>query len=437
MEVAPARGGPAVSPPGATARNAPATQLDGTDAPVQVKRIDGAVRPKVLFVVTEDWYFVSHRLPLALGALQAGMEVAIATNMSSHGDMLRQAGIEVHPWQVSRGSTGIVAELKTLLALWKIVRRARPDLLHQVAIKPVLYGSLVAKVTPVKAVVNALGGMGSLFGTEGKQRAGLRTLVLAGFRWLLTGPRTRLILQNPDDRALLVEGAGINPENIRLIRGAGVNTAVFDVKPEPAGTPVVVLPARMLFDKGVGEFVEAARMLKAQGIAVRCILVGGLDECNPACISLPQLEAWQAEGCVEWYGRSDDMPAIYAAATLVCLPSYREGLPKSLLEAASCGRAIVATDVPGCREIVRHGENGLLVPARDAQALARALALLLLDPAARARMGEKGREMVLQEFSEGAVVQETLEIYRQLGTMEVGGCAPARASRASVTIPDC
>jgi glycosyltransferase involved in cell wall biosynthesis len=388
-----------------------------------MKSVNSVARPKLLFVITEDWYFVSHRLPLALGALRAGMDVAIATNVGSHAELIRQAGITLYPWSLERGSTGIFAELKALYALFKIYRQARPDIVHQVAIKPVLYGSLAAKLTGVTKVVNALGGMGFLFSEGSGSRRGLRALVLTGFRWLLSGPKHLLILQNPEDRELLVRAAGIDERNIRIIRGAGVDVNVFGLAPEPEGVPLVVLPARMLADKGVHEFVEAACLLRAQGIQARFALVGGMDECNPACVPAHQLKQWVDQGDVEWFGRRDDMPAIYASAALVCLPSYREGLPKSLLEAASCGRAIVATDVPGCREIVRDGENGLLVPARDAGALALAIAKLLQSPALRTQMGARGRAMVLASFSEQIVVEETLHIYQTLLREDARGTA--------------
>lgn len=380
----------------------------------QVKAPHAAARTKLLFVVTEDWYFVSHRLPLAVAAIAAGMEVSIATNVSSHAEVIRQAGIKLYPWKLNRGSTGLLAEFKALCGLLKIYWQVRPDIVHQVAIKPVLYGSLLAKLLRIPRVVNALGGMGAIFSDTSGKRGRLRAVVLAGFRSLLNRRGSLLILQNPDDCELMVNGAAIARENIRLIRGAGVDVRVFDVVPEPEGTPLVVLPARMLTDKGVVEFVEAARLLKAQGVQARFALVGGTDECNPASVPPARLKDWVDSGTVEWHGRRDDMPAVYRSATLVCLPSYREGLPKSLLEAAACGRAIVATDVPGCREIVRHGENGLLVEVRDVAALAKAMATLLSDTATRQAMGAAGRQMVLQEFSEEKVVADTLEIYQEL-----------------------
>lgn len=379
-----------------------------------MRAANGARRLKLLFVVTEDWYFCSHRLPLALAAMEAGMDVSIATNVTSHGDLIERAGISLHPWRLRRGSTGLWGELMSLLALVRIYRRVRPDIVHQVAIKPVLYGSVAARLTGVPSVVNALGGMGFVFGGEGGARRWLRPLILAGFRFLLGGAGKLLILQNPDDRALVLEGAGLAAEGIRLVRGAGVNVAQYGPSSEPGGIPLVLLPARMLYDKGIAEFVAAAALLKKAGVVARFALVGAADPCNPASIAHHQLEEWVATGAVEWLGRRDDMPALFAQSALVCLPSYREGLPKALLEAASSARAIVSTDVPGCREIVRDGENGLLVPAKNVDALAAALGALLADPQRRARMGQRGRQMVLDEFSEQAVVSATMSIYREL-----------------------
>lgn len=371
-------------------------------------------KPTLLFVVTEDWYFCSHRLPLALSAIQAGYEVAIATRVTHHGDMIKQAGIIVYPWNVSRGSTNLLAEIYTLYALFKIYLKVKPDLIHQVALKPVLYGSFAAKLTGCKKVINALGGMGSVFNNGKKQARWLKASIVAGFKWFLSGQGKILILQNQDDCDLMTQEAGVDASNIRLIRGAGVNMQQFDARAEPDATPLVILPARMLWDKGVAEYVEAARMLRSEGIDARFALVGGIDAANPTGISLDQLNQWVAAGVVEWFGMRVDMPEVLRQANLVCLPSYREGLPKSLLEAASSARAIVTTDVPGCREIVRDGENGLLVPAQDAAALAAALKKLILDSALRQQMGRNGRNMILKEFSEELVVKATLDIYREL-----------------------
>ncbi len=369
---------------------------------------------RLLFVVTEDWYFCSHRLPLARAAVDAGYEVSIATRVSVHEEAMRDAGIHVLPWEMRRGSTGVIAEMAAVARLWRIYRKVRPDIVHQVALKPVLYGSLVARLCGTPAVVNALGGMGSIFNAGSFSKRAIKTMILNTFKLLLSKRGKVLILQNPDDRDLMAQEAGVDPRHIRLIRGAGVNLKEFDAVPEPDGLPIVVLPARMLLDKGVGEFVDAARLLKQDGVKARFVLVGGIDECNPSGIRQEQLERWRDDGLVEWAGLRRDMPAVLQGSHIICLPSYREGLPKALLEAASCARAIVATDVPGCREIVRDGENGFLVPARDSVALAAALKKLILSAPLRESMGKRSRSIAEAEFSEQTVIEQTLAIYRDL-----------------------
>ena len=371
-------------------------------------------KQRLLFVVTEDWYFCSHRLPLATAAINAGFDVAIATRITDHAEIIQKAGLKIYPWNVSRGSTNIFTELKALFRLLRIFWEVKPDLVHQVALKPVLYGSFIAKLVGPRKIVNALGGMGFVFSNGEKKTRVLRTMILLAFKWLVSSKDGVLILQNPEDCTLMINEAGIDRERIRLIRGAGVNTQEFDVGEEPIGVSLVILPARMLWDKGVGEFVEAATILKAEGVTARFGLVGDIDECNPAAISRGQLQEWTDAGDVEWFGRRNDMPEIFRQANIVCLPSYREGLPKVLLEAAACGRAIVATDVPGCREIVEDGKNGLLVPARDSSALAEAVKKLILNPGMRREMGKYGRAMVVNAFSEERVVNETLDVYKKL-----------------------
>lgn len=371
-------------------------------------------RPKLLFVVTEDWYFCSHRLPLAIAAIENGFDVAIATRITEHREVIQKAGIEIFPWNVSRGSTNLFSELTALITLLRIYWKAKPDLVHQVALKPVIYGSFVAKLIGPQKIVNALGGMGFVFSNSRENNKRLKSFILACFRWLLSNKASFLVLQNPDDCALMINEAGVNTKSIRLIRGAGVNLKHFNISPEPIGIPLIILPARMLWDKGIGEFVEAAKKLKAEGILARFGLVGGIDECNPAAILPNQLNSWVEAGYVEWFGRQNDMPRIFGQANVVCLPSYREGLPKALLEAAACGRAIVATDVPGCREIVENGKNGILVPSHNAKALAKALKKLILSPELRKEMGKHGRDMVASHFSEEVVVKETLSIYKEL-----------------------
>jgi len=371
--------------------------------------------PRLLFFVTEDWYFCSHRLPLAQAARAAGYEVALLTRVRRHGESIRAQGIRVIPLELSRRCLNPLRELALIGRLYAIYRRERPDILHQVAMKPVLYGSLAAHLAGVPGIVNALAGLGFLFSSERLQARLLRPLVRLALRGLLGG--SRVILQNPDDARLVGDLAHLPPRQLHLIRGAGVDLVAFQPAPPPPETPagpVIMLPARLLWDKGVGELVEAAGRLRARGIAARCVLVGAPDPDNPAAVPEGRIRAWVEAGLIEWWGPREDMPATLQQSHIVCLPSYREGLPKVLAEAAACGRPIVTSDAPGCREVVRHGENGLLVPVRDAAALTEALATLIQDPDLRSGYGRAGRRRAEAEFGSGQVIAATLAIYRTL-----------------------
>ena len=367
-----------------------------------------AGRRRLLFLVTEDWYFVSHRLPLAVAARAAGYEVSVATRVRRHGDIIRAAGLRLIPFENSRSSLNPFGELLTLVRVVALVMREKPDVSHHVAMKPVLYGSIAARLAHTPRVVNALAGMGWLF-TAGEGLAQvLKPLVRRALAVLL---RTGTVLvQNVDD-AHLVAQLGIPREQIRRIAGSGVDLERFAPRPVPSGPPVVLLCSRLLWHKGVGEFVSAARLLRQQGVQARFVLAGEPDRANRSAIPEEQIAAWVAEGVVEYMGWVDDVPSALAACSIFCLPSYREGLPKALIEAAAAGRAIVTTDIPGCREVVTDGDSGLLVPARDATALAGALALLIADPALRQRMASRGRARAESEFGSERVIQESLALY--------------------------
>lgn len=365
---------------------------------------------RLVYFVTEDWYFCSHRLPLAVAARAAGYEVTVVTRVRAHGEVIRAAGLDLAPFEIARGGMNPLAELATLARLIGVYRRIRPDIAHHVAMKPVLYGSLAARIAGVPHVINALAGMGWLFTSAGGAAALLKSLVRAALRRLLA--RGIALVQNPDDAALL-ERLGVDARRIRRIAGSGVDLARFHPAPEPPGIPVVVLPSRLLWDKGVGEFVAAARMLKARGVEARFVLAGQPDAANPASIPVTQLARWVEDGVVEHLGWVDDMPRVFREAHIVCLPSYREGLPKALIEAAAAGRPIVTTDVPGCREVVEDGVHGLRVPPRDAVALADALARLIADAGLRARIGASARARAEAEFGIEAIVAQTLALYRE------------------------
>ncbi len=370
-------------------------------------------KPVLLYLVTEDWYFWSHRLPIARAARAAGWEVLVATRVGSHGDMIRQEGFRLIPIKMRRRSLAPWREIATVAELIGIYRRERPDLVHHVAMKPVLYGSLAAAVAGVPAVVNALAGMGYVFTSSAMKARLLRPLIKKAVRWLLDRANARLILQNPDDVAAMSAGT-VAPKRIVLIRGSGVDTTAFAPAAEPEGTPVAVMVSRMLWDKGVGELVAAARLLRQCGVPLGVVLVGSPDPENPASIPERQLRDWDASGDVAWWGERSDVAEIWASCHIAVLPSYREGLPKSLLEAAACGRPLVSTDVSGCREVVRDGVTGLLVPPRAAKALAHALERLARDRDLRRRMGAAARDLVVREMSEQVVVAQTMALYRSL-----------------------
>ncbi len=365
---------------------------------------------KILFFVTEDWFVCSHWLPLVTGARKAGFDVVVVTRVNKHADKISQQGVRLVPFEISRRGANIFSELQTVLKLLKVYRQERPDIVHHVAMKPMLYGSLVSYLVGIPRTVNWVAGMGWLFVSNKWQAKILNIVVRKVLGFLLRN--TTVIVENKDDFSI-INDLGVAAEKINLIRGAGVDTLLYCPSLEPKGIPVVVLPARMLWDKGVGEYVEAATQLKQRGFVARFVLVGEPDSENPASVTIEQLLSWQKDGMVEWWGRREDMAHVLAQSHIVCLPSYREGLPKSLLEAASCARPIVTTDVPGCREIVRDGDNGILVKVRSSNALADGLAKLLVDAELRQRMGLRGRERVINEFAEDRVVAQVVAIYSQ------------------------
>lgn len=369
---------------------------------------------RILFLVNDTRFFLSHRLPLALAAREKGYEVHVAAAPVSGSEAIAAAGLVYHPLAFRRSALGPVGELRTLIMLYRLLRRIRPDRVHNVTIKPVLYGSLAARLTGVPVIVNAISGLGTVFLAQGTRAHLLRWFVERAYRVALNTPKCVTIFQNPDDRALFVERRMVVEERTVLIRGAGVDTRRFAPSPEPEGLPTVVLCARMLRDKGVVEFVEAAKALKSQGCQARFVLAGGLDPGNRSALTEAELRRWCADGTVEWLGHCADMPALLQGAHIACLPSYREGLPKSLLEAAACARPIVTCDVPGCREIVANEVNGLLVPPRDVPRLATALSRLIDDASLRARFGQRGRERVLDAFSLEQVVAQTLALYERV-----------------------
>jgi len=365
---------------------------------------------KILLFANTDWYLYNFRLPLAQALHQRGDEVVLLSPAGPYADRLEQAGLRWERFALARRGVNPLYEAASLARLTRLYRRQRPDLVHHFTIKCVLYGSLAARLTGVPRVVNAITGLGFVFGEHGQRGRLLQGVAGLLYRFALRG--TQVIFQNRDDLELFCQRGWVKPEQTALIGGSGIDLARFHPEPEPDGPPVVILPARLLWDKGVGEFVAAARLLKAGGSPARFVLVGTSDPGNPKAVPAAQLQVWQQEGLVEWWGWQEDMPAVLRQAHLVCLPSYyREGAPRALLEAAASGRACVTVDGPGCREVVQHGQTGLLVAGRDVPALATALQTLIAQPEMRRAMGARGRALVEEKFGLEKIVTETLGVY--------------------------
>lgn len=372
-------------------------------------------RLRLLFVVNDAAFFLSHRLPIAIAARDAGYDVHIATGMGSAVGLVEAQGFPHYPLRINRSGTNPFVEL---IALWDMVhlfRALRPDLVHLVTPKPVVYGGIAARVTGVRAVVAAISGLGFVFASSTRRATLVRWLVVALYKLALRTRNLRAIFQNPADQEVLIRSGAVTAARTAIIRGSGVDLTEYRYLPEPEGKPVVTMVSRLLRDKGVHEFVEAARLLLHDGVAARFLLVGDPDPGNPASVSAMEVERWRATGLVEPLGFRRDIAEIFAGSNLVVLPSYYgEGLPKVLVEAAACGRAVVTTDMPGCRDAIEPGVTGVLVPARDAGALANAIRTLIQDRASRHQMGAAGRALAEREYAIEKIVTAHLEVYRSL-----------------------
>ena len=376
------------------------------------------MRPmKIVLFANTDWYLYNFRRSLALALRSAGHEVLLISPAGDYGEKLRQLGLRWEPLPMDRRSLNPLREARLLWHLVSLFRREKPQLVHGFTIKCAVYGSLAARLAGVPARINAVAGMGYVFTSDAPKARLLRPLVRGLLRLALGGSGARLILQNPDDVALFARAGLVDAGTVRLIPGSGVDCTRFTARAANApsnAVPRVLLAARLLWDKGLAEYVEAARTLQAEGRAVTFLLAGTPDPGNPAAVPLETVRSWVEQGVVEWLGHVDDMRALLETVDLMVLPSYREGLPKSLIEAAACGLPLITTDVPGCREVVTDGVDGLRVPARDAVALAAAMTRLLDDPALAARLGQAARAKALAEFDERIVIERTLAVYGEL-----------------------
>jgi glycosyltransferase involved in cell wall biosynthesis len=371
-------------------------------------------RKKLIYLISEDWFFCSHFIDRAVASRVEGFDVVVITRVRAHGRQITEAGLRLLPLEFERRNLNPFSDLRVLWRIARLYRAEQPDLVHHIALKPILLGTLAARWVGLRGTVNAPVGMGFVFSSSGLLATLLRPVLRCLIGLTLNPAGSRVIFENADDKEMLIESGLVHREAAVLIRGAGINTRLFHPVAHANPVPIVMLVARMLWDKGVGEFVSAAQMLRQRDVQARFVLVGASDAGNLARIPEQVLRKWHAQGDVECWGHCDNMPDVLAQADIVCLPSYREGLPKALIEAMAMGLPCVTTDVPGCREVVTDGDNGFLVPARDAASLAEAIAKLVDDAGLRERMGSRGRERAEAEFSNERVISETLAVYREM-----------------------
>ena len=370
---------------------------------------------RLLFVISEDWYFVSHRLSLAKAAIKLGYEVALLSHFTNHRKVIEDAGIKIIEWPLNRSSRNPFQELAAIKSIFSSIRQFRPDIIHSVAMKPVIYSSIASLFTGLDNRIFALAGLGFVFTSNKRSAKLMRPFLEIAFRLLFKGNKTRLILQNPEDQQALLLAGVIKSKNIRLIRGAGVDIKSFSVNTIPTDISIISLPARMLWAKGIQDFIDCSQKINKDNTIARFVLVGTPDEQNPDSISKQKLTEWNKNSVIEWWGYQSDMPNVFHQSTIVCLPtSYGEGLPKSLLEAASCGRPIVTYDVPGCREIVIDGYNGILVKPKSVTCLVNAISQLLNDSELCVKMGKNGRKLVEKHFTQEKIAEETIAVWEEL-----------------------
>jgi glycosyltransferase involved in cell wall biosynthesis len=370
---------------------------------------------RVLFVDNQVVDFLQYRMVLACKLREAGFDIHVAVPQEPGLKDIVSQGIPVHVFYMRRKSTRLLDELRCLISLLRLYRKLRPTLVHHFSLKPTLYGGISARVSGVPAAVSTLTGLGYAFTARSVKMRTLQSMIAVALRCSFRHQNHRVIFQNPYDRDDFLTSGIVPGERAVLTNGSGVDLSVFTPEPEPHGLPVVLMASRLLWEKGVVEFVSAARALRLRGTQARFVLVGEPDYGHPSAVPVTKIREWRDAGDVEWLGWRNDIAGLIARSHIVCLPSYYgEGVPRILIEAAASGRPIIGADFPGCREIIRNGQNGLLVPPRDVEALTGAIAQLLESPELRAAMGTRGREIVASGFSLESVIEANIAVYRSL-----------------------
>ena len=369
---------------------------------------------KLLFVLNEPSYFLSHRMEIGLEALEKGWDVhVIGPGVCPEG--LLNTKITFHSIALSRKGKNPFFDLKSIFSLFVLFKNLKPDLVHLVTIKPYLYGGIAARFAKVPSVVSAVAGLGILFSSNNLRYKFLRTALYPLFGTAFSHKNQRVIFQNKDDRDSLLDWGVVSKDKSVMIRGSGVDLRLCPYLPEPEGVPIISFAARLLRDKGVAVFAEASRILKSRNVVARFWLIGGPDLGNANTVTETQLKQWEATGLVELFGFRQDIPNIFAQSNIVTLPSfYGEGLPKVLVEAAACGRAVITTDHPGCRDAIEPDITGLLVPIRDAVALADSIEDLINNPEKRKLLGQSGRVLAENTFSIEKIVDAHMKVYEGL-----------------------
>lgn len=369
---------------------------------------------KIIYIVNVDWFFISHRLPIAIEALRQGHEVYIFAKDTGKMEYLKSLGINIFPINLERGSINPFQILKLLSELKEQIAKIKPDVVHLVTIKPVLIGGLAAILAKVPAIVYAISGLGFIFTNTMLKAKILRLGIIPLYRLALSAKNKIVIIQNLDDLRILRQYVAIPESQTVLIPGSGVDLQQFDIQPLPLRNKIVLMACRLLADKGVYEFHKSVLLLKERYPDVRFVLVGGIDPDNPASLTEQELNEWVQKGDLEWWGHQSNMPEVLSQATVVVLPSYREGMPKVLLEAQALGRPIVTTDVPGCREAIENNKTGFLVTVKDEQSLANAIEKLITNDDLCLEFGHNARLLAEQKFDIKQVVNTHIHIYEKL-----------------------
>jgi glycosyltransferase involved in cell wall biosynthesis len=368
---------------------------------------------KLLFIVNIDKFFVSHRLPIALEAIKRGYEVHIATTITKELHFLEQNGLIVHPLNLHRSRSGI----SIFFELWEIFSifiKVKPDIVHLVTIKPVLLGGLVARILRTPAVVSAVSGLGYIYINDGIMAFLKRRVISFLYYFALGHSNQKVIFQNTDDSILLSKLSYMPISKSILIPGSGVDLSLYRLRAAPSGIPIVLFAARLLKDKGVNDFVNASKIVNKFKLRARFVIYGDIDLSNPSSINQEQLSKWEKESDIELRGFNAHMEEVIPTALIVALPSYREGFPKVLIEAAACGRAVVTTNVPGCRDAIVNNVTGILIPKKDSYALANSISFLLDNPVYCRELGKNGRKRAEKLFSIKKVTSKHMDIYRDL-----------------------